>query len=566
MQEAQHFSHDPRARLAIPRLDFELSSSRSSLSSHSSHSSSMKRYRVQIVARALVLVALSLVGAYLAGLVGRTSPAALAWLVGVALLIAYAIGSLVRYGERTAREVTRFLESVRYSDFAVAYSGGGRGPVFDELAAAFTDVTDAFRRVRAESEARQRYLRSVVQHVGVALVSFREGGEVDFVNQATRRLLGVGRLRHVGDLAAVSPALAEALRTSVPGEQALVRVQRADRTLQLAVRVGRFRLGDRAYALASIQDLGPVLEEKEMEAWQQLTRVLTHEIMNSVAPIVSLAGTAHRRLAAPRTSDSPPTSVPPARDARTSEPEEPPASMPQPPDVRTFQAPPTSDPPPTSARRTSEPDEPRTSALPPTSVSGAAPSPEALRDVQEAVEIIERRGEALMHFVDAYRSFTRIPAPRFEMIAVRPLLARVARLFRAPMEEQGVACAVDVEPPELRLTADPELVEQVLINLLLNAIQAVAGQPAPHSMRGPERRVVLRARPDRRGIAVLEVTDTGPGIAPDVQERIFVPFFTTKAEGSGIGLSLSRQILRLHGGTLRVRSTPGEGATFTMRF
>ena len=490
----------------------------------------MKRYRVQVVARSLLLVALSLVGAYLAGilptpfplpyfpfpLVGQAPTSAAVLLVGVALGIAYVIASLVRYGERTAREVTRFLESVRYSDFAVAYSGGGRGPIFDELAAAFTDVTDAFRRVRAESEARQRYLRSVVQHVGVALVSFRDGGEVDFVNQATRRLLGVGRLRHIRDLEALSPALAEALRTSAPGEQTLVKVQRVDRTLQLAVRVGRFRLGERAYALASIQDIGPVLEEKEMEAWQQLTRVLTHEIMNSVAPIVSLAGTAHRRLTAPRT----PEPEPPR--ARTSEPETP--------------TPPTSDPP----------------------TSEASPSPEALRDVQEAVEIIERRGEALMHFVDAYRSFTRIPAPQFEMIPVRPLLTRAARLFRAPMDEQGIACDVDVEPPELRLTADPELVEQVLINLLLNAIQAVDGRP--------ERRVTLRARPDRRGIPVLEVIDTGPGIVPDVQERIFVPFFTTKADGSGIGLSLSRQILRLHGGTLRVRSQPGEGATFTMRF
>ena len=136
----------------------------------------MKRYRVQIVARSLLLVALSLFLAYLAGLVGRTSPAAGVLLIGVGVLIAYVVASLVRYGERTAREVTRFLESVRYSDFAVAYSGDGRGPVFGELAAAFSDVTDAFRRVRAESEARQRYLRSVVQHVGVALIAFPRRG------------------------------------------------------------------------------------------------------------------------------------------------------------------------------------------------------------------------------------------------------------------------------------------------------------------------------------------------------------------------------------------------------
>lgn len=475
--------------------------------SHSSILQTMKRYRVQIVARALLIVALSLLLAYLAGFVGWEAPAAWVLFFSVALLIGYVIASMVRYGERTAREVTRFLDSVRYSDFAVAYSGGGRGAIFDELAAAFSEVTAAFRRVRAESEARQRYLRSVVQHVGVALISFREDGQVDFINQATRRLLGVGRLRHVEDLAALGPPLVEALHGLTSGEQAVVQVRRDDRTLQLAVRVSRFRLGEQAYGLASIQDIGRVLEEKEMEAWQQLTRVLTHEIMNSVAPIVSLAATAGRRLTPhPATSEA----------ALGMEP-----------------------------------------ALP-DGTSQAAPAPEALRDAREAVQIIERRGEALMHFVDAYRSFTRIPAPSFEMISVREILTDVARLFRTPLADKGITCDVDVAPPDLRLTADPDLTEQVLINLLLNAIQAVDGRP--------EARITLRARPDRRGIPTIEVIDTGPGIAPDVQERIFIPFFTTKEEGSGIGLSLSRQILRLHGGALHVRSKPGEGATFTMRF
>ena len=177
-----------------------------------------------------------------------------------------------------------------------------------------------------------------------------------------------------------------------------------------------------------------------------------------------------------------------------------------------------------------------------------------------------------MGFVDAYRSFTRIPAPHFEMIEVESLLRGVQRLAEAQAGALAPAVETDVHPPGLTLTADPDLVEQVLINLALNSVQAFEEVPA--SEAGPPPRVVLRVRPGRGGVPALHVLDNGPGIAPDVQERIFVPFFTTKDDGSGIGLSLSRQIMRLHSGSLSVRSGsrlqpegfPGATTVFTMQF
>jgi signal transduction histidine kinase len=447
-----------------------------------------RRFRIQVALRVVAIAGLAAAAVYLVLAHGLYLPAAL---VGGGAV--YAAVSLVRYTEKIARDLTRFLESVRYADFTRRFTSGGRGPVFENLRDAFEEVTSEFRRLRAEKERQVRYLEQVVQHLGVALITYQDDGEVELMNTAARRLLRTGPIRHVEALDRVSDALTEALRTLDSGEQAMVRVEEEDRTLQLAVRVSRFQLQGEPHALASIQDLRNELEEKEMEAWQQLTSVLTHEIMNSVAPISSLASTAHRRL---QTGDE----------------------------------------------------------------NGTVSADEAA-DVREAVDTIERRSESLINFVDAYRSFSDIPSPEYEVIEAEALLDDVRRLLRAQIEEQALSVTVSVDPPDLTLTADPDLLDQVLINLALNAIQAV--EDHPDSRRG---RIELRAYVDRRSRPVIQVEDNGPGIPPDVQEKIFVPFFTTKEDGSGIGLSLSRQIMRLHGGSISVRSTPEEGTVFTLRF
>jgi signal transduction histidine kinase len=453
-----------------------------------------KRYRVQIVARALALVGSALLAGWLVIGPGLVEVAVL-----VAGAVAYQVARLVRYTEKTTRDFTRFLESVRYADFSQGFSSGGRGPLFDRLRDAFREVTGEFRRIRAEREEQVRYLENVVQHVGVAMISFKDDGTVELMNTAARRLLRTGPIRNIQALEGFSAELVEALRTLDSGEQAMVRVHHDDRSMQLTVNVSRFRLRQEAHALASIQDLRNELEEKEMEAWQQLTRVLTHEIMNSVAPISSLASTAHRLL----------QEVPPGANGAEGD------------------------------------------GLP-------AEVDEVTADVMEAVETIERRSKGLINFVDSYRSFTKIPNPRFQVLSAAELFDNVRRLLSVQIREHGLDLVIRVVPEDLQVTADPDLIEQVLINLTLNAIQALEGQAGA--------RVELRARIDRRSRPVLQVVDNGPGIPPDVQERIFVPFFTTKEDGSGIGLSLSRQIMRLHGGTLAVRSSAEDGTVFTLRF
>jgi signal transduction histidine kinase len=174
---------------------------------------------------------------------------------------------------------------------------------------------------------------------------------------------------------------------------------------------------------------------------------------------------------------------------------------------------------------------------------------------------LARRSESLINFVDAYRSFTDIPSPEFEVIDAEELLDNVRSLLRAQIEEQELDVSVSVDPPDLTLTGDADLLDQLLINLALNALQAIEEDPTTE-----QGRIRFRAYVDRRSRPVVQVEDNGPGIPEDVQEKIFVPFFTTKEDGSGSGLSLSRQIMRLHGGSLSVRSEEGEGAVFTLRF
>ena len=436
-----------------------------------------RRYRVRVVAR-LAVVAAAAGGA--GGLVARGGEGAWAGAAALAVLAAWAGWGLVRAVERPARDLRRFLEGVRYDDVSVRFPQRGGDPFLDGLAAAFEEVGAAFRRVRAEREEQASYLEAVVRHVGVALVAFRAGGEVTIFNLAARRTLGVPRVRTLAGLARRVPEAAGALRSLPPGERALVRLDAEGGPQELVAYATRFTVGGEAHTLVSLQDIREELEARELEAWQDLSRVLTHEIANSVAPIASLAGTARALVE--------------GGDGR-------------------------------------------------------------LGDVREALGTIERRSRGLVSFVDAYRTLARLPRPRPRVVSAAELLGDVATLARA--SGPGVAVSVDVDPPGLELVADADLVEQALVNLALNAVEALGERGGG--------RVVLRARAGASGRGEVAVEDDGPGLLPEVQERAFVPFFSTKPGGSGVGLALAHRIARLHGGTLAVESDPDVSTTFTLR-
>jgi two-component system nitrogen regulation sensor histidine kinase NtrY len=451
-----------------------------------------KRFRVLCILRVLGLALTVFLALALAGSGGFLHGASL-WVALLAFSAAYQVYSLIRYVERTNRDLARFFQSIKYEDYSHGFRDEGLGPSFSELRAVLADVTAALRKTRSEKEENAQYLQTVVQHVGIGLLVFQPDGTVELINTAAKQLLRVSWLKTIAALRPRSEALVETLLRLAPREQAFVKIEDEKESLLLSLYATEFRLHGREFKLVSLQNIHRELEEKEMEAWQKLIRVMTHEIMNSVTPISTLASTIHGLVRDPAAAEG----------------------------------------------------------------EGTEES-EANRDIRLAAQTIEKRSRGLLHFVDAFRSLTLVPKPAPSLFVLKDLLARVGRLMTAHMAEKNIVFSIQVEPEGLELVADPELIEQVLINLLLNARQAVEGRP------GAEIRV--KGFLNERGRIIVQVIDNGPGIPPDNIEKVFIPFFSTKTGGSGIGLSLSRQIMRLHRGTIHVHSEPGVQTVFTLTF
>lgn len=451
----------------------------------------VNHFRVQVTLRVLIMGFSIYLFFYL---IFRTTHYVSAVILGLSTF--YWIFNLIRYVDKTNRDLTRFLQAIRHADFSQSFRERGLGSSFRDLNQSFMEVIKDFQHHRAEKEEHYRYLQTVIQHVGVGLLAFQPDGKVDLINNTAKKLLNVASLRNIKHLRSLSEELVETLLHLKTGEKALVKVGSIEEMQQLAIYATEFRLRDRQYTLASIQNIHRELEEKEMEAWQNMIRVLTHEIMNSITPISSLAST--------------------ARDLIT-----------------------------TSRNRTS-----------PSALSEV--DTENLEDIHSSLETIHKRSEGLLHFVQSYRNLTLIPKPSFKIVRVRELFERVKQLMENRIHEEGIDFFTSIDPDSLEITADPELIEQVLINLAVNALDALKGVEGP--------RIDLISQMDARGRVLVKVIDNGAGIVPEAVEKIFIPFYTTKKRGSGIGLSLAKQIMRLHDGTIRVQSNPGAETIFTLRF
>jgi nitrogen fixation/metabolism regulation signal transduction histidine kinase len=408
------------------------------------------------------------------------------------LIGAYQIYSLIRYVTKTNGDLNRFLLSVRHSDFSQSYTNKLKGSGFDELNTAFSEVTKEFQQAKIEKEEHFRFLQTIIDHVGIALIAFNPDGEVELINNAAKKLLKIPRLGNIKDIESISSGLADKLSSISPGDKDLVKFKQGDNLLQLSIYATGFILRQQQLNLVAMQNIQSELEEKEMISWQNLIRVLTHEIMNSITPIASLASTAAGLL-----KDDKECKVPEGLN-------------------------------------------------------------EVITDVGHAVKTIEKRSKGLITFIDNYRKLTRIPKPDFKIVQVKDLFERVESLMAEQFERHSIRFRMQVDPESLTITADPALIEQVLINLCKNSVEAISGVSRP--------KIKLKAGTDGLGNPVVKVIDNGKGIAEDVAERIFIPFFTTKPEGSGIGLSLSRQIIRMHKGTIGVTSTPKERTVFKLRF
>jgi nitrogen fixation/metabolism regulation signal transduction histidine kinase len=367
----------------------------------------------------------------------------------------------------------------------------GKGKSFEDLDRLYNEIIGIIRKVEVDRETDRQYFRGIIDHAGAGILTFNESGDIEIINAAFKKLLGIKTLQNISALQTVSPQLPELLQKMKPGYQKLLRISVEHETIGLSLKATEFRLQGKRIRLVSVQNIQHELEEEELDAWQKLIRVLTHEIMNSVTPVNSLTNTIIKLFE----SDGRPKDV-------------------------------------------KELDE------------------TILRNALEGLHSIEKRNKGLIGFVQSYRSLTRIQKPAFTDLSVEELFNRIVALTGHELESQDIKLMVNIQAGFVNLNADEKLLEQVLINLVNNAAYAVKGKP------DPKIQLVARTDHDER---YIEVHDNGAGIPEETAGSIFVPFFTTKEEGSGIGLSLSRQIMRVHGGSISVRSKPGE-TVFILRF
>jgi two-component system nitrogen regulation sensor histidine kinase NtrY len=447
-----------------------------------------KQFRFNIVLRVLLLTATCLALFITVNSSFTFTP------ILVAGLIIYQVWSLIKYVDRTNRELAGFLESIRYSEFTRTFQISDAGTSFDELNTAFNDVMKDFQQVRSEREEHFHYLQNIVQNIDVSILAYQRDGTVEMINPAAKKLFQVNSLRNINMLRSLSEVLANTLLSINPGENKLVKVQDDEDILQLAIFATEFKVKDKVILLSTIKNIQNVLEEQETAAWQKLIRVLTHEIMNSIAPISSLSSTVENMV------------LPFA----------------------------------TGKKNAQEVDH------------------ETILEIQGALQTINKRSTGLMNFVETYRSLTKIPEPNFSVVKMSDLIHNVHTLMKKDAERRNIRLTTTVEPDTIEVQIDEQMIEQVLINLIKNSVQALKGCL--------DAQIHIRGFYNKRGRPTIQVIDNGQGILGDVLDKIFIPFFTTKQNGSGIGLSLSKQIMRLHGGTITAQSIPNKETIFNMTF
>ena len=351
-------------------------------------------------------------------------------------------------------------------------------------------MLEAFRKARSEKEEHWQYLNSVVQQVRTGILSFDAEGNIQLINTNAKKFIGINTIHNIRELIQFNPRLYHALNSVDTGKSELYK---GSNELYLTIQSTELRIRGADVKLVTLQNIQPELQKQELEAWQNLTRVLRHEIMNSITPISSLTSTLREIL---------------------------------------------------------DHDMERKNSHYELKEEGAD-------DLREGLSTIENRSKGLIKFIDAYREYTSLPKPKMSLVRLKDVIDKVAQLMKPELRKTKIVFTCECTSEYLTIQADVEMIEQVLINLMKNAIEALAETAEP--------RLDLVGRYDENFVKI-EVIDNGPGIIKEALEHIFVPFYTTKRTGSGIGLSLSRQIMQMHKGSITAESEPDVRTVFTLRF
>ncbi len=409
------------------------------------------------------------------------------------LIVVILTVNLISFLNATNRKIKYFFDSVRNDDSSIFFPVEEKNRTIREIYKSMNRVNEQIQKLKIENRNQEQKFRILIEHLAVGIITFDSKGFVMHSNSSARKLLQTDVLTHIRQIERIDSRLFHAVNKIKPSERQLVPLATERGEIQLSLKAESFRTNNEELLILSIQDIKNELDEKEVESWMKLIRILMHEIMNSITPITSLS----ESLSNIYSSEGKPVG----------------------PDQVTSKT---------------------------------------ISTTLQGLNVIKDQGKGLMSFVESYRQLSRIPQPDRHLFKITGLFSRLKVLHSYQDNVDGAEILFSVTDPDLEVFADENLITQVLINLVRNAREAVADAPGG--------KIIINASGSRDRHAEICVTDNGPGIPPENLDEIFVPFFTTRKNGSGIGLSISRQIMKVHGGTLTVRSVPGKETTFCLGF
>ena len=405
-------------------------------------------------------------------------------------VVAWQLSDFYRFFHKTQSELEQFVESIHYRDFSRHFDVRHAPDELKNMRKGFNDINSTFKVISREKETQYLYLQKILELVETGILSYEvESGEVVWMNDSLKRIIGMPYLKSLQSLEKRDVYLFREIQQLQPGAGKIISISRDNGIVKVLASATAFQTDNKTYKLAAFQNVNEALDEAEAKAWQKLLSVMTHEIMNSVAPISSLADTMLDRL-----------------------------------------------------QKATE---------------FMREQPAAVEDLELGIETIRRRSEGLLKFTETYRNLNKIVAPTLSKVYIRNLFENLHQLMQPTLQQKNVELDIILQNPDLSYELDATLIEQVLINLLVNAIEAVKDKPNP--------KIQLAAFSAAGSSKInIKVADNGCGIPASLMDRIFIPFFTTRKNGSGIGLSLCQQILLLHKGSIQVQSVVNEGSAFTL--
>lgn len=447
-----------------------------------------KNLYINLLVRVLIIVILSVLTGYLIA-TGKSLRINLICLLAIVVLTI----NLISFLNGMNRKIRYFFDSVRNDDSSLSFSVEEKNITVKEIYKNMNRVNEQIKKLKIDNRNQEQYFRILIEHLATGIITYNNKGFILHSNSSARKLIQTDVLTHIKQIERIDARLFQIINSIKPTERRLVPLHTERGEIQLSLKTASFRTNNDELIILSIQDIKNELDEKEVESWMKLIRILMHEIMNSIAPITSLS----ESLSNIYSNEGQPV-LPDQLTSKT------------------------------------------------------------IATTLKGLNVIKDQGKGLMSFVESYRKLTRIPEPEKQLFKISDLFNRLEILYDSHVKKDKFELSFSVKEPDLEIFADQNLISQVLINLIGNAHDSIKNNPAG--------KILISAGTDHELHPEICVMDNGPGIPEENLDEIFIPFFTTKQNGSGIGLSISRQIMRMHKGNLKVRSVPGKETIFCMSF